>query len=140
MNSTPHFRVMNTQHLSTLTTFQRYSRNFKTTYLKNCPKEFIQFLNKCIVNLLRGELQDIQKPNVIKYQEEIHQIVLKSTGINKRRVILISRKGIELISILTPSFINRLSWNGTVCFDSSAALRTKNQIKGVQIWQEWGRS
>ena len=59
--------------------------------------------------MLRGELQDIQKRDVIKYQDEIHQRVLKRTGINKRRAILSSRKGIELISILTQSIINRLS-------------------------------
>ena len=44
-----------------------------------------------------------------KVQRQIHQLVLKRTGINKRRAILSSRKGIELISILTPSIINRLS-------------------------------
>ena len=64
-------------YLSTLTTFQSYSRNFKRTYLKNCPKEIIQFLNECIVNLLRGELQDIQKRDVINYQDEIHQLIPK---------------------------------------------------------------
>ena len=47
---------------------------------KNCPKEFIQFLNECIVNLLRGELQDIQKQDVIKYQDGIHQLILKRTA------------------------------------------------------------
>ena len=109
INSRPHFLVMSTQHLSTLTTFQSYSRNFKRTYLKNCLKEFIQFLNECIVNMLRGELQDNQKRDVKKYQDEIHQLILKRTGINKRRAVLSSRKGIELISILTPSIINRLS-------------------------------
>ena len=83
--------------------------DFKRTYLKICPKEFIQFLNECIVNMLRGELQDIQKRDVKNYQDEIHQLILKRTGINKRRAILSSRKGIELISILTPSIINRLS-------------------------------
>ena len=81
--------------------------------------------------MLRGELQDIQKRDVKKYQDEIHQLILKRTGINKRRAILSSRKGTELISILTPSIINRLSWNGTVCFDSSTALRTKIQITCV---------
>ena len=109
INSRPHFRVMSTQHLSTLTTFQSYSRNFKRTYLKNCPKEFFQFLYECIVNMLRGELQDIQERDVIKYQDEIHQLILKRTRINKRRAILISRKGIELLTILTPSIINSLS-------------------------------
>ena len=100
---------MNTQHLSTLITFQTYSQNFKKSFLRNCPKDFIQFLNECIVNLLGGQLQEIQKQDVIKYRDEIHQLVLKRTGINKRRAILSSRKGIELISILTPSIINRLS-------------------------------
>ena len=123
------FWTMNTQHLSTLITFQTYSQNFKKTFLRNCPKNFIQFLSECIVNLLEGQLQEIQKQDVIKYRDEIHQLVLKRTGINKRRAILSSRKGIELISVLTPSIINRLSWIGTVCFDSSTPLRTKIQIR-----------
>ena len=38
-----------------------------------------------------------------KVRDEIHQHMLKRTRINKRREILSSRKGIELISILTPS-------------------------------------
>ena len=70
-------------------------------------KDFFQFLNKCIVNLLGGQLQETQKQDVIKYRDEIHQLVLKRTGINKRRAILSSR--IELVSILTPSIINQLS-------------------------------
>ena len=44
-----------------------------------------------------------------KYRDEIHQFVQKINGINKRREILNSRKGIELISMLTSSIINRLS-------------------------------
>ena len=92
---------MSTQILSTLSKFQSYSRNFKTTYLKNCSKDFIQFLNKCIVKLLIRELQKIQNRHVKKYQDKIHQRILKINGINKRRAILISRKGIEFISILT---------------------------------------
>ena len=59
--------------------------------------------------MLRGELQDIRKRDVIKYQDETHQLILKRTGISKRRAISSSRKGIELISIVTPSIINRLS-------------------------------
>ena len=131
---------MSTKHLSTLTTFQSHSRNFKRTYRKNCPKEFVQSLNECIVNLLRGELQDIQKRDVIKYQDKIHQLILKRTGIYKGRAILSWRKEIELLSFSTSSIINRLSWIWTVCFDSSAALQTKIQIKYVQIVQDWGKS
>ena len=80
---------------------------------KNLPKKLSKriylFLNECIVNLLRGKMPNIQKRDVIKYQDKTHQLILKRTGINKRRAILSSWKGIELISILTPSIINRLS-------------------------------
>ena len=60
---------MNTQDLSTLITFQMYSQNFKKTFLRNFAKDFIQFLNEGIVNLLGGQLQEIQKQDVIKYRQ-----------------------------------------------------------------------
>ena len=75
---------------------------------ENVPTK-LSFSFECIVNLLGGQLQEIQKQDVIKNRDEIRQLVLKRTGINKRRAILSSRKEIELISILTPSIINRLS-------------------------------
>ena len=98
---------------------------------ENLPRKFIQFLHDCIVNLLRGELRDIQKGDVKKYQDEIHPLSLKRTGINERRAIFSSRKGIELLQSLTPSIINRLFLNGIVCFVSSSALQTKVQTKSV---------
>ena len=79
--------LMSTQHLSTLIAFQKYSQSFKITFLKNCPKDFIQFLIECIVNLLRGELREIQKQEVLKFREEIHLLILKRTSLSKRRQI-----------------------------------------------------
>ena len=84
-------------------------QNLKKTLPRNCPKDFIQFLNECIVNLLGVQLQGIPKQDSKKYRDETHQLVLKRSGINKTRGILSSRKEIELISILTPSIIIRLS-------------------------------
>ena len=80
----------------------------QNNFLKNCPKDFIQFLNECIVNLLRAELIEIQEQEILKFREEIHLLILKRTSLSKRREILSSKKR-DLISILTPSIINRLS-------------------------------
>ena len=97
---------MSTQHLSTLIALQKYSQSFQSTFLKYCPKDLIQFLNECIVNLLRGELKEIQKQEVLVFREEIHLLILKRTSLKKRRQILSSKKGISLISILTPSIVS----------------------------------
>ena len=66
----------------------------QNNFLKNCPKDFIQFLNECIVNLLRAELIEIQKQEVLKFREENHLLILKRTSLSKRREILNSKKGI----------------------------------------------
>ena len=81
----------------------------QNNFSQKLSQRFIQFLNECIVNLLRGELREIQKQEVLKFREEIHLLILKRTSLSKRRQILSSKKGISLISILTPSIINRLS-------------------------------
>ena len=69
---------------------KKYSQNFKKKFLRNCPKHFIQFLNDCIVNLLWQQLQEIQ--NVIKYRDEIYELVLKRTGIKKEEQFQVHEK------------------------------------------------
>ena len=103
------FWTMNTQHLSTLNVFQNFSQKFKKDFVKHCPKDFIRFLSECIVNLLHGELSEVRKLDVQKYQKEVQLLVNKRTSQQKRRKILSSAKGLALINIITPSVITRLS-------------------------------
>ena len=81
--------------------------NFKKTFLRNGPRDFIRFLNKSIVKQLREVLQENKKRD-IKCQDEIHQVFWKRNWINLRRAISSCRKQIAFIFISTPSIIN--SW------------------------------
>ena len=62
----------------------------------------IQFLSECLVNLLRGELQELRKVDVIKYRREISELTKRRTSLHKRRTILNSPKGLQLIPLITP--------------------------------------
>ena len=50
-------RTMNPKTLSTVQMFQSFSHKGKSPFLQSCPKEFNRFYCKCIVNLLKGNLQ-----------------------------------------------------------------------------------
>ena len=50
----------------------------------NCPIDFIQFLGEFLVNLLRGELRDLRKGDVVKYRKEISELTRKRTPLHKR--------------------------------------------------------
>ena len=73
------------------------------------PKEFIRFLCECIVNLLTGNLQAIERHHVVKFQDEVWLLLLKRTTWKQRRNVLSSEKGLQLIAVITPLVINQLS-------------------------------
>ena len=100
---------MNTQNLSTLQVFQSLSRKCKSHFLQSCPKEFIRFLCECVVNLLKGNLQAIIRHHVVKFQDEVWLQSLKKTTWKRRRNVLSSEKGLQLIAVITPPVINHLS-------------------------------
>ena len=61
---------MNTQYFSIIPMFQKFSQILRKQLNLKCPKDFIQFLIECLVNLLRGELQNIQKEDLVKCRKE----------------------------------------------------------------------
>ena len=77
--------------------------------LQSCPKEFIRFLCECIVNLLKGNLQNIKRHHVLKFQDEVWLLSLKRTTWKQRRNVLSSERGLQLIAVITPPVINHLS-------------------------------
>ena len=100
---------MNTQNRSTLQVFQLLSRKCKSHFLQSCPKEFIRFLCECIVNLLKGNVQAIKRHQVVKFQDEVCLLLQKGTPWKKRRNVLSSEKGLQLIAVITPPVIILLS-------------------------------
>ena len=106
-----HLRTLDDEHtnLSTLQVFQLLSRKCISHFLQSCPKEFIRFLCKCIVNLLKGNLQAIKRDHVVKFQDEVWLLSLKRTTWKQRRNVLLSEMGLQLIAVITPPFINHLS-------------------------------
>ena len=87
---------MSTHHLSTLIAFKKHSQSFEIFFLKDFLKDFIKFLNECIVNLLRGELGENQEQELLKFRikkKEIILLILKRNSLRKRRQILRSKTG-----------------------------------------------
>lgn len=89
--------------------FQTFSPTFKHIFLQNCPKEFVRFLSECVVNLMRGELDSLNKSDLISYKAQLKKLVSKRTTLKERRLILGSKKGLKLIEMITPPVITRLS-------------------------------
>ena len=121
----PKFWTMNTQNLSTLQLFQSFSHKSKNLFLQSCPKEFIRFLCECIINLLKGNLQNIMRHHVAKFQTEVRLLSLKRTTWKQGRDILASEKGLQLIKVITLPVINHLSWYGSVCPRSCFCVQQK---------------
>ena len=92
---------MSTQILSTLQVFQSFSHECKSLFLQCCPKQLIQFLCECIINLLKGNLQSIKRHHVAKFQSEVRLLSPKRTTWKQRRDILASQKGLQLIKAQT---------------------------------------
>ena len=97
-------------------TIRLYTPNNSNIFLKisktihpPLSKKFIQFLSECLVNLLRGELKDLRKVDVVKYRREKSELTRRRTSLHKRRTILSSPKGLQLISVITPFVIKRLT-------------------------------
>ena len=103
------FWTLNTKNLSTLQMFQLLSSKCKSHFFQSCPKEFIRFLCECIVNLLKGNLQAIERHHVVKFQDEVWLLPQKRTTWKQRRNVLSSEKGLQLIAVITSPVINHLS-------------------------------
>ena len=78
-------------------------------FLQSCPKEFIQFLRECIINLLKGNLQSMKRHHVVKFQRKVQLLSLQRTTWKQRRDILASERGLQLIKVITLPVINHLS-------------------------------
>ena len=104
------FWTMNTQNPSTLQVFQSFSHRCRSLFLQSRSKEFIRFLCECMINLLKGNLQSMKRHHVAKFQTEVWALSLKRTTRKQRRDILASKKGLQLIKVITPPVINHLSW------------------------------
>ena len=100
------FLTMITQYVSILPIFQNFSQRLRKQFILNCPKDFIQFLSWFLVNLLRGELRDLRKEDVVKYRKEISELTQKSNPLHKIRTFLSSIKELQLISINTLLSLN----------------------------------
>ena len=89
--------------------FQSLFRKCKSHDLQSCPKEFIQFLCECVVNLLKGNLQAIKRHHVVNFQVEVWFLLLKKTTWKQRRNVLSSEKALQLLTIITLPIIIHLS-------------------------------
>ena len=96
---------MNTLFFSALQAFQHFSPTSKIQFPKTCPKELIQFLSECIINLLQGNMQKTEKNHVLEYRNEIHALSLQKTT-NKQGINLLSSQN-GLLHVKTISLFAR---------------------------------
>ena len=134
---------MSAQYVSILPIFQKLSLRLRKQFILNCPKDFIQFRSECLVNLLRGELRDLRKEDVVKYRKEISEITQKRTPLHKTRIILGSTKGLQLISIIIPFVIKGLTYYGKLLvlipypvYQSRSTLQRKQKLEQKQEKEE----
>ena len=106
---------MSIHYVSILPIFQRFTKKIQKQFILHRPKSYIQFLSECLVNLLRVELKYLRKVDLVKYRKEISELTRRRTSLHKKRAILSSPKGLQLISLITPLVIKRLTSCGSVC-------------------------
>ena len=70
--------------------------------------------------------KDLRKVDVVKYRREISELTRRRTSLHKRRTILSSPKGLQLISVITPFVIERLISYESVCSSSLLNLSITN--------------
>ena len=80
------------------------------TFLESWPTEFVQFLFGCIVKILQGDLQGVERHHVTKFQNEVRLFSKERVTSKQRRDVLASEKGLQLIKVITPPLINHLLW------------------------------
>ena len=82
----------------------------KSLFLQSFPsKNFFRFFCECIVNLLKGNLQSVKRPQVTKFQNEVWFVSQNNITSQQRRDVLASEKDLQLIKVKTPPVINHLS-------------------------------
>ena len=95
----------------------------KSRILLCYPKEFLQFLYECIMNLLKRNLQRTERHHLAKYQKEIRLVFLKQATLKQRRDFLASKKGLRHGKVNNPFVINHLFWRGAICSHSCFCVR-----------------
>ena len=81
----------------------------KSLFIEPCPKEFKRFFCECIMNLLKKNLQSINRHHGAKFQSEVRLLSLRRTTWKQRRDILASQRGLQLSKVIIPLVINHLS-------------------------------
>ena len=72
-------------------------------------RDIFRFQCECIVNLLKGTLQAIKRHHVVNFPDKVCLLSLRRTIWKQRRTFLSSKKGLQLIAVITPPVINQLS-------------------------------
>ena len=115
--------MMSTQNCCTLKALSSFSPQLQALVILKGPKEFVRFVNECILNLLLGNVPDITKEQLQPFKSVLHslkQLSEQNIGAIKRdqarRIILSSRIGLKLVNFLKPYIEAKFCFNETkVC-------------------------
>ena len=69
-------------------------------FIKNCNIEYLKFCCECAVNIINGTVP--VNLNELKFhKQQIKQLCKRSTSNQKRRKILMSKKGLKLLNLIS---------------------------------------
>ena len=131
--------MMNTWNVIFLWMSQSFSCRCKNYSPQFYPKDMIQFLCNCTLNLLKGNLECMKRCHNAKIRGKLQLFSLWRTFWKQRRDVLASKKScnLQILNVFTPPVISQLSWYGAVFFLSLLLRTTKvwlrNNIQNRKI-------
>ena len=127
---------MSRQYVSDLPIFQKLSLRLRKQFNLNFPKELVQFLSMFSNFLKRRALRSSERRRS-KILKKSSELIQKRTHLHKRRIILSSTKGLQLISI-----IPLLSLNDWHSMEQFVFFRTQfiNHKLNFQENKNWKKS
>ena len=121
-------KVLDDEHTKTLyspsvpTNFPQKQKSFPLVLPKKVYPVSLRMHNKSV---LKGNLQSMIRHHVVKFTSEVRLLSLKRTFWKQRRDILASKRGLQLIKVITPPVINHFSWYWPVCPRSCFCVKQK---------------
>ena len=108
--------MLSTKNLMSHQAFQSFSHKCKSLFFQSFQKEFTRFLFEGKVNVLKGNLQNVKRHHVTKFQNKNQFFSPERITWKQRRDVLSSKEVLQLIKVITPPVINHLSWHGAIFF------------------------
>ena len=84
--------------------FIAFNSTLQRLFILHCNDDFIKFLSECILNILEGNItmQKGDRKDLKMYSQMIASIIKRRASLSKRRILLSTDEGLELIKTIAP--------------------------------------